>query len=166
MNTAGTRHAIACVANTYEDTTTVSLETLMREADVVTVHASADRNSLPLLDQAHPALIKHRAALGNTDRGTLIDQQCIADMLTSGQLPAAGLDVFHPQPPSPEEHLLQIPNLFAIRHSAAWVPHVGTAFQEIMDIDNATALLSGQHSVSIVNPQALDNLRLSILPVR
>ena len=134
-----------------------TLEHLMRESDIVTVHASAELGrTRPLLDKQHLALLKRGSVLVNTARGALIDQVALTDMLATDHLAAAGLDVFHPQPPDPADPLFDRHNLFATPHSAAWVPEVSSAIQR-MGTDNAVAMLQGRHPESIVNPDALGN---------
>jgi D-3-phosphoglycerate dehydrogenase len=139
----------------------VPLEVLLREADVVTVHANADSNmDAPLLDRERLSLMKPTAVLINTARGVLVDQQHLTSMLGDGSLLAAGLDVFHPQPPGLDEPLLGSTNLIATPHSAAWSPAVGEAIEGLA-VENALAMLQGLIPEHVVNRRESHDMGLN-----
>lgn len=73
-------------------------------ADVVSVHLpKADR---PVLGAAELAQMKPGAMVINTARGGIVDEAALAQALQSGQIGAAGLDVFEAEPPLPDHPLL------------------------------------------------------------
>lgn len=72
----------------------VDLETLLREADVVSLHAPLNPATHHLLDAQRLGAMKRGAMLINTSRGGLVDTRALLDVLKSGHLGAAGLDVY------------------------------------------------------------------------
>ena len=72
----------------------VDLETLVREADVISLHAPLLPSTRHMIDQACVAQMKRGVTLINTSRGGLIDTRALLEGLKSGQVGAAGLDVY------------------------------------------------------------------------
>ncbi|WP_293853532.1 hydroxyacid dehydrogenase [uncultured Alsobacter sp.] len=100
------------------------LDELCARSDVLTLHALPGPK--PLFDAALFARVKPGAILVNTGRGALIDEAALTDALTSGQLGAAGLDVFAVEPLPADSALLGAPNLVL-------APHVGGATADALD---------------------------------
>ncbi|GEO82169.1 NAD(P)-dependent oxidoreductase [Pararhodospirillum oryzae] len=75
----------------------VSLETLLRQSDVVTLHCAASEGG-PVLDAARLALLPAGAVVVNTARGALVDENALHAALEGGHLAGAGLDVFADEP--------------------------------------------------------------------
>jgi D-3-phosphoglycerate dehydrogenase / 2-oxoglutarate reductase len=71
----------------------VSLEELLAQSDVVSVHAPLNKESLHLINRDRLALMKKGAIIVNTSRGGLIDEAALAEALETGKIAAAGLDV-------------------------------------------------------------------------
>jgi D-3-phosphoglycerate dehydrogenase / 2-oxoglutarate reductase len=100
--------------------TPVDLETLLRSADYVSLHAPAPSTREHLLDRARIALMKDGACLINVARGDLVDEAALVEALEAGRLGGAALDVTDPEPPAPGSPLLEAPNLILTPH-AAWL---------------------------------------------
>lgn len=75
-----------------------SMEEAVAEADYLTLHTKASRGAGPLIDASVLKAMKPSAALINTARGSLVDEQALADALASGEIAAAGLDVLEAEP--------------------------------------------------------------------
>jgi glyoxylate reductase len=99
-----------------------TLDELVGQADIITLHAPAGPQSHHMIDSARFALMKDGACLVNTARGDLIDQEALLDALTSGKLSGVGLDVY-PDEPHVDPRLLDHPNVMTL-------PHIGSATRE------------------------------------
>src|SRR4051812_26139043 len=75
-----------------------SLDELITTADVVSLHVPLTPETQHLIDARRLALMKPTAVLINTARGPVVDEAALADALESGQIFAAGLDVYDGEP--------------------------------------------------------------------
>ncbi len=95
-----------------------TLDALLAQADVLTLHVplvSATRN---LLDAARIGVMKRDAILINTARGGVVDEAAVAAALRAGQLGGAALDVFEKEPLAAGSPLCGCPNLVLTPHIA------------------------------------------------
>ncbi|HVL87936.1 MAG TPA: hydroxyacid dehydrogenase [Candidatus Thermoplasmatota archaeon] len=100
-----------------------SLERLLEDADVVSVHVSLTPETKGLLDGKRIALMKRTAILLNLSRGGVVDEPALAMALESGAIAGAGLDVFSTEPLAPDSPLARLPNVIL-------TPHVGANSRE------------------------------------
>jgi glycerate dehydrogenase len=121
---------------------TDSLEALLREADVVTLHCPLTEDTRQMIDATRLALMKTNALLINTSRGPLIDEAALADALNRGTIAGAGLDVLAVEPADPKNPLISAKNCFITPH-IAWATRA--ARQRLLDtaVDNVAAFLDG-----------------------
>ncbi|TRD12533.1 D-glycerate dehydrogenase [Erythrobacter insulae] len=98
------------------------LDTLVSEADILTLHCPLTEDTRNLLDARRISLMKDGSSVINTARGELIDQDALIDALYAGKLIGAGLDVY-PDEPNVDERLLKHPNVMTL-------PHIGSATAE------------------------------------
>jgi len=98
--------------------TSTSLEALLAESDVVSLHCPLTEQTQRLINAQHLALMKPSAFLINTSRGGLIDECALAEALNSGRLAGAGLDVLGAEPPSADNPLLSAKNCVITPHLA------------------------------------------------
>ncbi len=94
------------------------LETLLAEADVVTLHVPLDDATRGLIDARRLALMKKGAVLVNTARGGVVDEAALAAALAAGHLGGAALDVFADEPLPAGSPLAGAPNLVLTPHVA------------------------------------------------
>ena len=97
------------------------LDELLRESDIVTLHAPRTPETEGLIDARRLALLGDGACLVNTARGELVDEEALVRELVSGRI-RAGLDVFAHEPNVPEP-LLDLPNVVL-------TPHLGSATRQ------------------------------------
>jgi phosphoglycerate dehydrogenase-like enzyme len=131
----------------------VSLETLLREADVISIHCPLTDQTRHLLGAQELQLLKPTAILVNTARGGIIDESALYHALSHKQLFGAGLDVFEEEPLSTTSPLRQLDNVVL-------TPHFGYATTQavsqtwVESVRNILRFLTGQTPHWIVNPEA------------
>ena len=76
----------------------VSKETLLRSADIVTIHVRLSDRTRGLISAADLALLKPTAYLVNTSRGPVVDEAALIEVLRGERIAGAGLDVFGVEP--------------------------------------------------------------------
>jgi len=128
------------------------LPSLLREADVVTLHVPLTPQTRRLIGKGELAAMKPTAMLVNTSRGAVIDEAALAQALHQGRLAGAALDVFEREPPDPGNPLFSAPNLVVTPHSAALTAECAArmavqAAQGIMDV------LAGRRPAAVANPE-------------
>lgn len=123
----------------------VAFETLLREADVLTLHLPLLDATRHLIDAQALRLMRNDALLINTARGAIVDNAALADALRRGEIGGAALDVLDVEPPPLDHPLLaeDIPNLIITPHTA-WAGR--RARQNVVDetVANIRAFLGGE----------------------
>ncbi len=123
-----------------------TLDELLAEADVVSLHLPLDPTTEGLLDAAAIGRMKPGAVLVNTARGGLVDEPALIEALESGRLRAAGLDVFAAEPVDPANPLFALPNVVVMPHIAWLTPEtlersLGVALENCRRLAGGEALL-------------------------
>jgi glyoxylate reductase len=117
------------------------LDTLLAEADLVTIHVPLTPETHGLIDARRLGLLRDGACLVNTARGEIVDQDALVAELVSGRI-SAGLDVFVGEPSVPPE-LLGLENVVL-------TPHLGSATRQAREamtrlvVDNLLAVERGE----------------------
>ena len=99
-----------------------SVDDLVAQADILTLHCPATPETRGIIDARRIALMKPGASLINTARGDLIDYDALIEALEAGHLVGAGLDVY-PDEPKVDPRLIRHPNVMTL-------PHIGSATRE------------------------------------
>ena len=123
------------------------LDALLREADVVTLHAPRTPETERLVDARRLALLRDGACLVNTARGELVDEEALVRELASGRI-RAGLDVFAREPQIPAE-LTGLPNVVLTPHLGSATVRTREAMTRIV-VDNVLAAAAGEPLVTPV----------------
>lgn len=93
-------------------------ETLLRQADFVSLHVPLLPSTQHLISTPELRLMKKTAVLINTSRGPVVDEKALAQALQTGEIWAAGLDVFENEP-AVEPALLECDNAVLLPHIAS-----------------------------------------------
>lgn len=108
--------------------TYVSMEQLLKQSDIVTLHCPANSSTKGLINKNTLALMKKSAILINTARGSVVDTEALSEALKSHTIAAAGIDVFDMEPPIPcDNPLVSLENVLL-------TPHVAFATKESMEL--------------------------------
>jgi len=130
----------------------VSLEDLLRQSDIVSLHAPLTPETRGLINEKMLSLMKPTAMLINAARGPLVDTSALVEALQRKHIAAAALDVTDPEPLPPSHLLFSLPNCLI-------VPHIGSATQYTrsrmarLACDNLLAGLKGERLPHCVNPE-------------
>jgi D-3-phosphoglycerate dehydrogenase len=100
----------------------VSLEDLLLNSDIVTLHVPLDDSTSNILNESKLKMMKSTAILINTARGGLVDENSLKKALKQKLIAAAAFDVLLDEPPTDYE-LLSLENFFA-------TPHIGGSAKE------------------------------------
>jgi glyoxylate reductase len=132
----------------------VDLDTLLREADFVSLH-------VPLTEETHHMIgsealhkMKPSAVLINTARGPIVDPEALYRALKEGEIAAAALDVTEPEPLPADHRLLTLPNLIVCPHIAS-ASVVTRSRMAVTAAENLVAALQGERPAHVVNPEVL-----------
>ena len=137
---------IACSRSRREDDPAVEyvdLDTLLARSDFVSLHCPLSEGNTHLINANTIQKMKDGAILINTARGSLLNENAVADALTSGKLSAAAVDVVSEEPMNQENPLLTAPNCIITPH-IAWAPKESR--QRLLDcvVENIRGFLSGK----------------------
>jgi D-3-phosphoglycerate dehydrogenase len=100
----------------------VDIDTLLAEADVISLNLSLTDATRGFLDAGRIARIKEGAILINTARGALVDEAALIAALKSGRIRHTGLDVFHAEPLKADHPLARMDNVTLSPHAAFRTP--------------------------------------------
>jgi D-3-phosphoglycerate dehydrogenase len=107
---------------TYPGVEFVSLERLLADSHVVSVHLLLNDETRGFLSREHIAELKPGVILINTARGAIVDQDAMIEALKCGHIRHAGLDVFDIEPLPGDHPLTKLPNVTLSAHSAFRTP--------------------------------------------
>jgi glyoxylate reductase len=131
------------------------LNDLLAESDVVSVHTPLTPETRHLFNADAFRRMKPTAVLVNTARGPIVDEEALAEALRSGEIFAAGLDVYEREPAVPEA-LLDLDNVTLLPHLGSATIETRTAMG-LLAVENLLAALSGRRPLCLLNPEALDS---------
>jgi D-3-phosphoglycerate dehydrogenase len=95
-----------------------SFDDLLSRSDYVSLHSAASAQTRHMINAQTLARMKRGAVLINTSRGSMVDEKALYEALKSGQLRAAGLDVFEVEPLPLDSPLLKLDNVLLSGHVA------------------------------------------------
>lgn len=136
--------------------TLVDLDTLLAEADFVTVCCALTPETHHLINAERLARMKPTAYLINVARGPIVDQRALTAVLQNGGIAGAGLDVFEQEPVEPRDPILTLDNVIVAPHALCWTDEcfLGNGRSACESI---LAVSRGELPVNIVNRAALSH---------
>jgi D-3-phosphoglycerate dehydrogenase len=108
------------------------LATLLREADVLSIHTPLTPDTRGLIGAAKLALLPRGAVVVNVSRGGIVDEDALAEALCSGQVSSAGLDVFEAEPLPADSPLRGLDGVVLSPHVAGYSEGAGPRLTEWM----------------------------------
>jgi glyoxylate reductase len=136
------------------DAKKVELETLLREADFVSVHVPLMKETFHLINEEKLRLMKKTAYLINNSRGSVVDEKALYKALKEGWIAGAGLDVFEQEPTPVDNPLLRLDNVVV-------APHISSASYETrsrmaeMVAENLVAFFGRRKPPNLANPDVM-----------
>jgi phosphoglycerate dehydrogenase-like enzyme len=133
----------------------VTLEQLLRESDVVSLHVPLTTETSYLINRERLSLMRRHAVLINTSRGAVVDEQALVMALRDESIGGAGLDVFETEPLPPGSPLTQFDTVVVTGHVAA---HTTDAMIRMVDaaVDGILAVAEGWPPEGCLNPEVFD----------
>ncbi len=104
----------------------VDLETLLRRADIVSLHVPLTPETKHMINEDRLRLMKKTAILINTSRGAVVDTNALVKALREGWIAGAGLDVYEEEPLPKDSPLLGLENVVL-------TPHIGASSVEAQE---------------------------------
>ncbi len=140
----------------------VTLDELLKQSDYITVHMPLTDQTKYMIDEAAFAKTKKGVRIFNCARGGIIKESALVAALKSGQVAAAGLDVFEEEPLAKDNELRTLPNVIL-------TPHLGASTAEAQDAvgvevaEQITDVLNGGVIRNAVNMPTIDAAQLKVL---
>jgi D-3-phosphoglycerate dehydrogenase len=131
----------------------VSLERLLAESDVVSIHLRNSAESKGLIGATELARMKPGAILVNTARAAIVDEPALIEALRTGGIAAAGIDVLAQEPLPPDSPWLTLENVVLTPH-VGWVTREASERLAALPVENVERFFAGD-AANVVNPAAL-----------
>jgi D-3-phosphoglycerate dehydrogenase len=131
----------------------VTFDELLGGSDIVSIHCPRTAETLGMIDARAFRRMKRGAMLVTTARGGILDEAALYAALKSGQVSAAGVDVWEREPPPLDHPLLTLDNVIATYHTAG-VTVEARRNMAAQATEQIVGLLKGGRPPRLVNPQA------------
>jgi D-3-phosphoglycerate dehydrogenase len=139
----------------YSDEAKQSLDEVLEQSDVISMHAAVTPETLGLINAERIATMKDGVVYLNAARAALHDDDALVEGLRSGKIAGAGLDHFEGEQ-LPEGHpLLSMTNVVLTPHIGGATYNTEENHSRIIAADVAR-LLAGERPVHIANPEVLE----------
>lgn len=130
------------------------LDSVVRRADVLSVHVPATPETYHLVNRDRLAAMKDGAIVLNLARGPLVDEAALLEAVNSGKLLGAGIDVYDPEPPVADSPLRNHPQILVTPHTAGLTVE-GRERTEVMAVERVLAFFRGETPPDVVNRAVL-----------
>jgi D-3-phosphoglycerate dehydrogenase len=131
---------------------------LARTADVLSIHTPLTAETHHLVSKDVIAALKPSAILINASRGPVVDQAALTAALAQGRIAGAGLDVYDPEPPAPDDPLFCLDRVVL-------TPHIGSFTYEsrrlmgLTVVEDILSALKGERPRYLANPLIWEHRR-------
>lgn len=132
------------------------LDAALPRADFLTLHCPKTNDTVGLIGAARLKLMKPGAFLVNTARGGIVEETALHAALISGRLAGAGLDVFDPEPPLPDNPLFKLDTVIFAPHMAGVTIEASNRMAARSVRSLIEHILGRSPREFAVNPEALD----------
>jgi len=135
--------------------TKVDIETLMKESDFISIHATATDENDNLINKDRIDLMKKSAFLINLAKGSLVDYEALYEALQEKRIAGAALDVFPLEPIDEDNEFLQLENVIV-------TPHFGGNTVEVVErqskmlVEDIKSWLNHEIPIHILNPEVFE----------
>jgi D-3-phosphoglycerate dehydrogenase len=132
----------------------VDLQTLLKESDLVSLHAKVTDETLGMIGEKELALMKPNAYFFNTARAALVDEDALFEALKNKRIAGAGLDVFGSEPVDSDNRFLALGNVTVTPHAG------GSTFdaeirQSLMIAEDIEKFLNKKKPRFLKNPEVI-----------
>jgi D-3-phosphoglycerate dehydrogenase len=127
------------------------LDTLIREADILSVHLPLTDETRDLIDARRLAMMKPTAYVVNCARGAIVNNQALSDALDKGVILGAAVDVVEPEPPGKEGNPLIRNKRCVVTPHVAWYSKSAIKKMRMDAAKSALAFLRGETPPCLVN---------------
>jgi len=133
----------------------VDLDTLLRESDIVTIHAAPTLETIELIGKSEIEKMKPTAFLFNLASPVIVDEDALFEALKKRRIAGAGLDVFGDEPVESTNRFLKLDNVVV-------TPHIGGDTFETIEVqswmitEDILRFLRGERPKFLLNPQIYD----------
>ncbi|UCG45886.1 MAG: D-glycerate dehydrogenase [Candidatus Bathyarchaeota archaeon] len=134
--------------------TFVDLDTLLQQADFVSLHVPLVKATHHLIDRRRLDLMKRTAFLINTSRGQVVDEKALFKALREDKIAGAGLDVFTEEPTPAGNPLLGLKNVVVAPHISSASVETRSKMAEMV-AENLVAYFKGRVPPNLVNQEVL-----------
>ena len=132
----------------------VELDTLLQQADFISVHANVTSETQGMLGERELNLMKPGAYLISISRAAVIDQAALVKALQEGRIAGAALDVFWSEPLPANHPLLTLENVTLTPHLAGATHDVRERHSQMI-VEDVLAWLDGRRPKYIANPEVI-----------
>lgn len=130
-----------------------SLDALLPHVDFLTLHTPLTPETRHLIGERQLRLMKPGSFLINVSRGPVVDEAALIRALQDGRLAGAGLDVFDPEPPRPDNPLLGMTNVVVTPHVASNTDQGYWRMSQSV-VDQVLQVLAGERPAFLIDPAA------------
>jgi D-3-phosphoglycerate dehydrogenase len=134
------------------------LVALAEMVDVLSIHCPSMPETRHLVDREVLQALGPAGYLVNASRGPIVDEEALVKALQQDQLAGAGLDVYDPEPPAPDNLLFELDNVVLTPHLASFTDE-GRRRMGMTVVEDVLRVLRGEAPVYLANPPVLSNYK-------